>query len=170
LSQSSHVSNTRSEWHTSRDAISEALIKLKARDFLTESVHSAGAICSRGFAIARHDFRLTEEGRRIGEQKAKANPVVWRKLQEVTAQFKKAGDIDYMRMSVAAKTYFMLQKSGKPASPAQLSESAKELGWNATAEDIKESVSLLEKLDLVQRESKSKPNRAPDETHDRRRV
>jgi uncharacterized protein YwgA len=148
------------------DAISEALIKLKARDFLTESVHSAGAVGSRGFEIARHDFHLTEEGRKIAEQKAKANPAVWKKLQDVTARFKKAGDIDYMRMSVAAKTYFMLQKSGKPASIAQLSESAKELGWDATAEDIKESISFLEKLGLVKREVK--PHRAPGEAHNRR--
>jgi hypothetical protein len=133
------------------DAISEALIILKAREFLAESVHSAGAIGSRGFEIARHDFRLTEEGRKIAEQKAKANPVVWRKMQDVAARFKKAGDTDYMRMSVASKTYFMLQKAGKPASPKQLSESAKELGWEATAEDIKESISFLEKLGLVKR-------------------
>jgi hypothetical protein len=69
----------------------------------------------------------------------------------VAARFKKAGDIDYMRMSVASKTYFMLQKAGKPASPKQLSESAKELGWEATAEDIKGSISFLEKLGLVKR-------------------
>ena len=59
-------------------------------------------------------------------------------------------------MSVAAKTYFMLQISGKPASPAQLSESAKELGWDATAEDISESISFLEQLGLVWREANPK--------------
>lgn len=147
------------------DAISEALIKLKARDFLTESVRSAGAIGSRGFEIARHDFRLTDEGRKIAEQKAKAYPVVWKKLHDVVLRFKKAGDIDYMRMSVAAKTYFMLRKSGKPVSLAQLSESANELGWEASAEDIKESISFLEKLGLVKREAK--PKRTPGEAHDR---
>jgi hypothetical protein len=71
-----------------------------------------------------------------------------------------------MRMSVAAKTYFMLQKSGKPARFIQLSESAKELGWDATAEDINESISFLEKLGLVKREAK--PKRSPGEAHDRR--
>jgi uncharacterized protein YwgA len=150
------------------DAISEALIKLKARDFLTESVHSAGAIGSRGFEIARHDFQLTEEGQKIAEQKAKANPVLWKKLQDVAARFKKAGDIDYMRMSVAAKTYFMLQNSGQPASLIQLSESAKELGWDATADDINESISFLERLGLVKREAKSK--RTPGKGHDRQRA
>jgi uncharacterized protein YwgA len=71
------------------DAISDALIKLKAREFLTESVHSAGAIGARGFEIARHDLQLTEEGQKIAEQKAKANPIVWKKLQDVAARFKK---------------------------------------------------------------------------------
>jgi hypothetical protein len=47
----------------------------------------------------------------------------------------------------------------------QLSESAKELGWDATAEDIKESISFLEKLELVKREAK--PKRTPGEVRDR---
>lgn len=120
------------------DEISEALIKLKARDFLTETILGAGAVGSCGFEIARHDFRLTEEGREIAKQKAQANPEVWRKIKNVVQRYKAAGDIDYMRMSVAAKTYFMLQQSGKPASLMQLSESAKELGWETSPQEIKE--------------------------------
>jgi hypothetical protein len=69
------------------------------------------------------------------------------------------------RFAVVAKTYFMLQKSGKPASLTQLSESAKELGWNAAVEDNKESISFLEKLGLVKREAK--PKRGLGEAHDK---
>jgi uncharacterized protein YwgA len=148
------------------DAISEALIKLKSREFLTESVFGAGTIGSRGFEIARHDFRLTEEGRRIALQKAGANPALWRKLRGVAQRFEAAGDIDYMRMSVAAKTYFMLRESGKPATLTQLSESAKELGWNASPEEIKESIYFLEKLGLASQEPKQK--RIPGEHRDKR--
>jgi hypothetical protein len=90
---------------------------------------------------------------------------VWRKIQDVAARFKEAGNIDYMRMSVAVKTYFMLQISGKPASPTQLSESAKELGWQATAEDIKESISFLEKLGLVRRDANPKRGEFPTQPH-----
>jgi uncharacterized protein YwgA len=131
------------------DAITEGLSKLKSRNFLTESVFGAGTFGAQGFEIARHDFRLTEEGLRIAQLKAKANPPVWKKLKDVAQRFKSAGDIDYMRLSVAAKTYFMLQKSGKPASLAQLSESAKKLGWGTKPSEIKESISFLEKLGLV---------------------
>jgi hypothetical protein len=119
---------------------------------VTESVLSAGAIGARGFEITRHDFRLTEAGRKIAEQKAQANPLVWKKLEEVAQRVRVAGDIDYMRMSVAAKTFFMLRQSGKPATDAQLSESAKTLGWDASPQDIKESISFLEKLGLVKRQ------------------
>jgi uncharacterized protein YwgA len=93
------------------DAITEGLSKLKSRDFVTEWVLSAGTIGARGFEIARHDFRLTEAGRKIAEQKAQANPLVWKKLEEVAQRVRAAGDIDYMRMSVAAKTFFMLRQS-----------------------------------------------------------
>ncbi len=59
------------------------------------------------------------------------------------------GNIDYMRMSVAAKTYFMLKQSNKPATTLELSESARALGWQAEPKEISDAIKFLEKIGLV---------------------
>ena len=43
----------------------------------------------------------------------------------------------------------MLKQKGKAATPSELSESAKALGWTAKPDEISEAISFLEKLKLV---------------------
>jgi uncharacterized protein YwgA len=131
------------------DLVTAAVARLKSLGFLTESTLGSGAIGVAGFEIARHDFQLTKEGERIAEEKAKQNPDVWTKLNIAVDRFKKAGHIDYMRMSVAAKTYHMLRAKGKPATPEELCESARSLGWETKPNEIEQSISFLQKLGLV---------------------
>ena len=131
------------------DFVTAAVARLKSLGFVTESTLGSGAIGEGGFEIARHDFELTSEGRRIAEEKAARNPEAWSKLTDAVDRVKNAGSIDYMRMSVAAKTYHMLQAKGKPATPEELSESARALGWEAKPYDIQQSISFLQKLGLV---------------------
>ncbi len=112
------------------------------------SLHT-GAMGDAGFEIARHDFKLTEEGERIAKEKAALDQDAWRKLQEAVTRFKEAGDVDYMKMSVAAKTYFVLSEKGKPASVAELIESARALGWSPKHEEVLDSVKFLQDLGLA---------------------
>jgi len=92
---------------------------------------------------------MTEEGKSIAEQKAEMNQTAWKKIETAVAQFKQAGEIDYMKMSVAAKTFFMLSSSGNSATETELSESAKALGWSPKPQEIAESIGFLKKLGLV---------------------
>ena len=131
------------------DYVAAAVNRLKSLGFVTESTVSSGAIGALGFEIARHDFKLTAEGTNIAKEKAQKNSDAWKKLEKAAARFKHGGDIDYMRMSVAAKTYFMLDAAGKPATAIELSEAAKRLGWQATLKQIDDSVKFLRELDLV---------------------
>ena len=52
------------------DAIAAAVNRLKSLGFITENTVGIGAMGSSGFEIARHDFRLTEEGKLIAQKKA----------------------------------------------------------------------------------------------------
>lgn len=131
------------------DSVAAGLNRLKSLGFVAESTLGSGAVGAFGFEIARHDFKLTEEGERIAKEKAKQNPEAWNKLKQATERFSAGGEVDYMRMSVAAKTYFMLKQKGKAATASELSESAKKLGWKAKPEEIQEAISFLEKLELV---------------------
>jgi uncharacterized protein len=130
-------------------AVADAVNSLKAVGFVSQSSCGFGAVNDEGFEIARHDFVLTAEGRAMAEKKAAENPKAWHQIQEAVAHFKKAGDLDYMKMSVAAKTIFMLREKKAAATPVELSESAKALGWNPTPDEISESTSFLEALGLV---------------------
>jgi uncharacterized protein YwgA len=131
------------------DAVAASVNRLKSLGFLTENTVGTGAVGSTGFEIARHDFKLTEEGKRIAEKKAHHYPDVWKRIEAVAGQFLAAGDVDYMKMSIAAKTFFILSNSGKPATPTELSYSASRLGWNPTPREVKESIEFLKKLGLV---------------------
>lgn len=131
------------------DEVAEAVKRLKAVDFIAQDTTHFGAINDAGFEIARHDFRLTDDGRAIAEQKAKAEPELWQRIQNAVATFKAAGDLDYMRMSVAAKTFFLLQQEGGKATAEQISEAAKRLGWNPSPSEVAESSGFLQRLGMV---------------------
>lgn len=131
------------------DAVAASVNRLKSLGFLTENTVGAGAVGSSGFEIARHDFKLTEEGKRIAQKKAERDAEFWQQLKSVADRFVNAGDVDYMKMSVAAKTFFILSNSGKFATPTELSYSASRLGWNPTPQEVEESIEFLKKLGLV---------------------
>lgn len=131
------------------DTVAAALNRLKALGFVQQSSLHTGAVDGDGFEITRKDFELTDQGRSIAQQKATENPVIWRKIRDAVARFKEAGEIDYMKMSVAAKTFYILSTKGTPATSVELSESAKSLGWNPKPDEIVESVGFLKGLGLV---------------------
>lgn len=134
------------------DAVSAAVNRLKSLGFLQETCLHTGAFGDEGFEIARHDYELTDEGRKIAQQKAQQNPEAWTKMEEAVGLFNAAGDINYMKMSVAAKTFFMLRAKKEAASVLELTESARAFGWNPKPAEILESVSFLEKLGLASAE------------------
>ena len=131
------------------DLVAAGVNRLKSLGFVAESTLGSGAIGVGGFEIARHDFKLSEEGERIAKEKAQQNPDAWNKIKGAADRLKAAGEIDYMRMSVAAKTFFMLKQRGQAATANELSESAKTLGWKAKPDEIERAVSFLKKLGLV---------------------
>lgn len=131
------------------DAVASAVNRLKALGFVQQSSLHTGTLSDAGFEIARHDFKLTDEGEKIAREKADSNPEAWRTLHDAAARFKQAGDVDYMKMAVAAKTFFVLSEKGKPATVAELSESAKALAWNMQPAEVLDSVKFLQSLGLA---------------------
>jgi uncharacterized protein YwgA len=137
------------------DSVAAAVNRLKALGFVQQSSLHTGAVNEEGFEITRKDYSLTDQGRTIARQKATQNPSVWKKVEQAVSRFKTAGEIDYMKMSVAAKTYFILSGEGKPATAIELSESAKGLGWNPKPEEISDSISFLKSLGLLRAEARA---------------
>lgn len=104
----------------------------------------------RGFEVKRYDYRLNPAGRQYAEGLKKQSRELWDKIQHASEVYNRSGDLDYMDLSVAAKTYFLLgQRKGK-ASMHELAGLAPRFGWSVNAEQIKEAADYLSKLGLVE--------------------
>lgn len=105
----------------------------------------------RGFEIKRSDYRLNEAGKAYAEKIKKRFHEDWQKIDGAIKQYKHSGDLDYMDLSIAAKTYFLLgQSKGKARSMKDLAALAPRFGWNVEAQKIEEAAKYLKKLGLVE--------------------
>ena len=129
-------------------AVTSGNIELKSLGFLQE--YSAGwGVDHRGFEMARHDYFLSDEGNKFATEKAEANAYLWGRVQEAAEVIKKAGDLNYMELSIAAKAYFALTKLKGSASLDEIHALLPRLGWNVSKEELEKATSFLEKAHLV---------------------
>jgi uncharacterized protein len=129
--------------------VAEAASRLVAIGFLDQNAKNFSSIDTNGFEVTRHDYALSDDGRVIAEKKAERNPDFWKCMQGAADRIHAAGDLDYIRLSVAAKTYFILNRAGRPVTPEEISTTAQSLGWNPTPAQVTEAADYLKKLGLV---------------------
>lgn len=132
------------------EEVADAVNRLRVIGLVDQSPVGGGAKDESGFEVRRYDFRLSAEGKRLAEAKAQDNPEVWEKLSGVMSTFQKAGQPDYMLLSVAAKTYFMLGEKKGCATDTELTRLAPKFGWTVTEKQIRAAAEYLNRLDLVQ--------------------
>ena len=85
--------------------VADAVGQLHALGFLDRNTVQAGTHGGSGFEAIRYDFALNRAGTQIAKSKAATHPLFWKKLEEAAKKLKKSGDIDYIKMSIAAKAY-----------------------------------------------------------------
>ena len=132
------------------DEVTDAIERLKALGFVDENIRGGGAVNQLGFEVFRYDYRLNDDGKTIAEDKTKKYPKLWKKLTAAGEALKRAGTIDYMRLSIAAKTYFMLGEKKGRASEEELANLAKRFGWSVSPQQVKDAARYMQKLGLVQ--------------------
>jgi hypothetical protein len=132
------------------DAVAEANSELKSLGYLTECTNSWGSD-QRGFEIARYDYSLTEEGKRLYKRKKSEHPELYREIQRLADAIKSAGDVNYWELSIAAKTYFMLKNHGRTATFKEIQRIAQRLGWDVTERELERAADFLAKIDLISR-------------------
>ncbi len=132
------------------DEVADAVDRLHNVEFVDQSVAGGGAVNQFGFDVCRYDYALTEDGKQIAEAKAADRPTFCKKLQRAVKTLRNAGDdLDYVKLSIAAKTHFMLGKKRGKATMAELANLAKRFGWKVTKEQVKEAAQYLNTLGLV---------------------
>ena len=102
------------------DEMADAARRLRSVGFIDQSVAGMGSVDRLGFEVSRTDYALNKDGKQIAQAKAAAMPEFWKKLQRAAEALRKAGDLDYMKLSIAAKTYFLLGEMKGKATMAEL--------------------------------------------------
>lgn len=131
------------------DEVADAIGWLSTIGAVNQTSAGVGTVDNSGFEIRRYDFRLNEQGRQFAEATSRRHPELWLKLRDAATLLKRSGDLDYVKMSIAAKTYFMLQETEGQASEKDLARIATRFGWEVTPEQVQEAASYLERLGLA---------------------
>jgi uncharacterized protein YwgA len=129
--------------------VAEAMDWLRIIGGVDQSSSGMGTVDSSGFEIRRYDYRLNHKGRSFAQNTASRHEDLWQKVQKAAASLAEAGDMDYGALSIAAKTYFLLDQKQEPASREELRRLAGRFGWDVSPAQIEEAGAFLEKLGLI---------------------
>ncbi len=131
------------------DDVAQAVQELRTIGYVEQQIRSAGSSDAAGFERCRYDYHLTDAGTRVAKSKAAANRILSTELQRVADRLNRAGNVNYMKLSVAAKTYFLLGQTGVRPSEDELARLASKFGWRVTPEETSEAAVFLDKLGLM---------------------
>jgi DNA-binding PadR family transcriptional regulator len=122
------------------------LTQLKNLGFVEESSTGFG-IVSGGFEMRRYDYRITEDGRKVLEPVLQSPK--YSAIKGAVQAIRDAGEPDYMKLSIAAKAYYILQKQGKRMSANELLVQAKEFNWSISEQSLVSAVEFLKRVGLA---------------------
>jgi hypothetical protein len=131
------------------DFVSAEISFLVANGYAFESAKRFGMADGHGWEIARRDYELTERGKQgvlwlDGKHSEEA-----RQVRAAIERVKLAGDLNYVGLSFAAKTYWILSHAGVPMTPERIRDKAKELRWQVETKDIASAADFLQRLNLA---------------------
>ena len=130
------------------EKVASANAELKSLGYISES-SSAWGYDQRGFEMARHDFKLTDLGARLADRKVEAQSKLWSKIQNAATIVRKAGDLDYMELSIAAKADYVLNKLNGRATLEDIAGMLPKFGWSVKKEQLERATDFLAKTNLV---------------------
>lgn len=128
--------------------VAEATNRLVSLGFLEQTQRGIGCYDDRGFEMSRYDMSLTDEGFLVAKKKA-VSFSEWKDIQEGAKKIRNAGEEDYMKLSIAAKTHFILCRNRKPVAPEAIAELAPTFGWDVPEDAVQEAAGFLQKVGLA---------------------
>jgi hypothetical protein len=131
------------------DQVAAELSFLTNAGLLNEVRKGSGVPGAGGWEIARFDYSLTDQGRRAVEQLARRNAQEAGLIRSAIGRVLGAGDQDYVGLSFAAKTDWILQSENGPMTAKGIAGAAGRFNWRVTGTDVGKAVDLLTKLGLA---------------------
>ncbi len=120
--------------------------QLKSIGFLSEESTGFG-VYSSGFEMKRYDYRLTQEGLQIASTIEKTDE--YARVRSAVEAIKKAGGLDYIALSFAAKVFFIVTKQGVPMSKQAIQTEAPKFNWNIPETSAVKAVDFLVSVGLL---------------------
>lgn len=130
--------------------VTGAVNELQGLGFLNQSSASSGSVDPRGFEVARYDYALTSEGREIAQEKSEHYPEEWKGIKKAAEALKSLNANDYVKLSIAAKTHYLLVEKGGRATFNELAGMTPRFGWKVTTVQMSDAGQFLESLGLIQ--------------------
>lgn len=134
--------------------LDSAIGQCKALGFVEERVAEYGVVSQDKFEVKRFDYRLTEDGRIVAQAIRKREPELCSKIESCLERLERAGNLDYVQLSIAAKSVHILKTSDKSMRPSDIAGEARKFGWNISEQAVDRAVDFLKELDLVMAESR----------------
>lgn len=133
--------------------VEQAVGELKGLGFLSEQSIGFGVVQNPNFGeMMRFDYQLTPDGKAVVEDLEKRLPEECKLLSDVVQRIKSAGNPDYRELSVAAKTYFILKRQGRPTTFAELEKEAATFSWELPQSSVRKALDFLSTLHLAHKE------------------
>ncbi|MCI0358431.1 MAG: hypothetical protein L0211_08110 [Planctomycetaceae bacterium] len=129
--------------------VTAAVEELRGLGFLEQRKAGGGHVDPRGFEFARYDYALTPDGMRIAEEKSRLRHKVWETIQHAVERLDNADPSDYLKLSIAAKAYYLVHRAKEPITDDQLLQLCQSFGWQVSPEQIAEAIQWLKSLSLV---------------------
>ncbi len=131
------------------DRVSAEISFLVANGYAFESAKRFGMADGQGWEITRRDYELTERGKEgVRWLDAKYGDEA-EQVRSAIARVRQSGDLNYVGLSFAAKTYWILSQEDVPMTPERIRDKAKNLRWEVETKDIASAAEFLQRLNLA---------------------
>jgi uncharacterized protein YwgA len=128
--------------------LDSTVAQLKNLGFIGEDVTGYG-VSSEGFELRRYDYSISADGKKL--LASFCNSDEYKKIASAVAKIREAGDPSYFELSIAAKTYFILDRRNKPMSNSEIKrEAAKSFNWSIQPQSLDRAVQFLQQVDLTE--------------------
>lgn len=131
------------------DQVSAEIGFLNANGYVFESRNHSGMADNRGWEVTRCDYQLTDRGTQGVQWLDAKYPADAKRVREAVERVLAAGDLNYIGLSFAAKTFWILSREGQPITFERIADKASHLRWTVGTENVKSASDFLQRLNLA---------------------
>ena len=131
------------------DQVSAELGFLTSSGYLLESRSGSGSAGVGGWEIARYNYRMTDAGMQAVKWLDEKYTAESTQIRDAIRRVLGAGDLNYVGLSFAAKTIWIIEHKNSPMTIDGIKDAARQFKWNVSGDDVSKASEFLQKLDLV---------------------